>query len=83
MNIDKILIKKVDNENKVKAYVNFVINDCFVVCDVRIIEGKDRLFIAMPSKKDKKGFRDICHPITKSFRQELEKLIIDEYIKLD
>ena len=81
MKIDKIEINKMDNEGKVKAYVSFVINDCFAVHDARIIEGNNGLFVAMPSRKTTNGFKDVCHPITTDFRKEIDRLIIDEYNK--
>lgn len=81
MKIGNIVINKVENEGKVKAYVTFVINDSFVVHDARIIEGNNGLFVAMPSRKIANGFKDICHPITQELRQEINRIIIDEYNK--
>lgn len=80
MKISNILINKVDEE-RVKAYVTFVINDNFAIHDARIIEGNNGLFVAMPSRKTNTGFKDICHPITSELRQEIEYLIIKEYNK--
>lgn len=79
MKIDKIVINKIEKGTKVKAYVSFVLNDCFAVHDARIIDGKKGLFIAMPSKKYNDGFKDVCHPTNQEFREELEKKIFDEY----
>lgn len=50
-------------EDKLKAFVSIIIDDCFVVSDIKIIEGTQGLFVSMPSKKRKNGsFRDIAHP---------------------
>ena len=79
MNITEIKVHPV-NEEKLKAYVTVVIDDCFVVRDIKIIEGHSGLFVAMPSKKRKDGqFKDIAHPLNKETRDELEKLILSEY----
>ena len=79
MNITEIKVHPV-NEEKLKAYVTVVIDDCFVVRDIKIIEGHSGLFVAMPSKKRKDGqFKDIAHPLNKETRDELEKLIFSEY----
>lgn len=81
MKIDKIVINKKEDEGNVKAYVTFILNECFAVHDARIIEGSKGLFVAMPSKKTINGFKDVCHPITQDLRQEIEHAILDEYKK--
>lgn len=80
MKIGNIVINKVD-EGKVKAYVTFVLNDNFAVHDARIIEGNKGLFVAMPSRKTTNGFKDVCHPITQELRQEIDRIILEEYNK--
>jgi stage V sporulation protein G len=68
------------NEDRLKAYVTIVIDNCFVVRDLKVILGNTGLFVAMPSKKKKDGtFKDIAHPLDANTREELEKLIFDEY----
>lgn len=79
MKVDNISIKKIENEGNVKAYVSFVIDDCFAVHNSRIINGLNGLFVAMPSHKTAKGFADICHPITQEARSLIEKTIIEKY----
>ena len=83
MRKDKISINitKIQETGKVKAYVTFLLNDCFIVHDARIIEGDHGLFVAMPSRKTNSGFKDICHPITKDLRESIEYAIIAEYQK--
>lgn len=79
MKISNIVINKIDNNGKVKAYVTFVLNESFAIHDARIIEGNKGLFVAMPSRKSENKFKDICHPITQELREEIDKAILDEY----
>ncbi len=80
MEITDIRIRKVSAEGKLKAYVTVTFDDCFVVHNVKIIEGKNGAFIAMPSRKTKKGeYKDVAHPINSDFRGELQDRILEEY----
>jgi len=68
------------NEDKLKAYVTVIFDNCFVVRDLKIISGNTGLFVAMPSKKRKDGtFRDIAHPLNSEMRSELEKKVLSVY----
>lgn len=68
------------NEDKLKAYVTIIFDNCFVVRDLKIINGNTGLFVAMPSKKRKDGtFRDIAHPLNSEMRSALEKKILQSY----
>ncbi len=68
------------NEEKLKAYATITFDDCFVVRDLKIINGNSGLFVAMPSKKRKDGsFKDIAHPLNNEFRAKLEKVVLDAY----
>lgn len=68
------------NEDKLKAYVTIVVEDSFVIRDLKIIRGKSGLFVAMPSKKCKNGlFRDIAHPLNQDIRSYLEEKIFQTY----
>ncbi len=68
------------NEERLKAYVAITIDDCFVVRDLKIIQGPSGLFVAMPSKKRKDGqFRDIAHPLNQDTRAMLEDMIFAAY----
>ena len=68
------------NEDKLKAYVTIIFDNCFVVRDLKIINGNTGLFVAMPSKKRKDGtFRDIAHPLNSDMRNSIEKRILVEY----
>ena len=80
MDITDIRIRKVGTEGKLKAYVTVTFDDCFVVHNVKIIEGKNGAFIAMPSRKTKKGeYKDVAHPINSDFRGMLQDRILQEY----
>jgi len=68
------------NEDKLKAYVTIIFDNCFVVRDLKIINGNTGLFVAMPSKKRKDGtFRDIAHPLNSELRASIEKKILQVY----
>jgi len=67
-------------EEKLKAFVSVIFDDCFVVSDIKIIEGGSGLFVSMPSKKRKNGtFRDIAHPLNNETRRRFEEQIIASY----
>ncbi len=68
------------NEEKLKAFASIIFDDCFVVSDIKIIQGAHGLFISMPSKKRKNGmFRDIAHPLNTEMRTRIEEQIIEKY----
>ena len=68
------------HEDKLKAYVTIIFDNCFVVRDLKIISGNTGLFVAMPSKKRKDGtFRDIAHPLNAEMRSSIEKKILLVY----
>ena len=71
-----------DNDSKMKAIASVVIDECFAINDIRIIEGENGLFAAMPSRKISNGsYKDVAHPITKECRQMFENAILEEYKK--
>ena len=80
MQITETRIRKVLSEGKLKAYVTVTFDDCFVVHNVKIIEGKTGLFIAMPSRKTGTGdYKDVAHPISPEFRADMQAKILAEY----
>ena len=80
MQITELRIRKVEDEGKLRAYVTVTFDNCFVVHNVKIIEGKSGLFIAMPSRKTANGeYKDVAHPISPEFRTELQNKIVSEY----
>ncbi|MDR3605941.1 MAG: septation regulator SpoVG [Oligoflexia bacterium] len=69
------------NEEKLKAYITVVLENCFVVRDLKVIHGSAGLFVAMPSKRRKDGtFKDIAHPLNQETRTAMEKIILDAYL---
>ena len=82
MNITDVRIRKVAEEGKMKAVVSITFDDEFVVHDIKIIDGQNGLFVAMPSRKDETGiFRDIVHPISPDARKLVEDQILDAYTR--
>jgi len=82
MEITDIRIRQVTADGKLKAYVTVTFDDCFVVHNVKVIEGKNGAFIAMPSRKTKTGeYKDVAHPINSAFRGLLQDRILEEYQK--
>lgn len=70
------------NEEKLKAYISITLDDSLVVRNLRIIDGDQGLFVAMPSRKQKNGqFKDIVHPINQEARHQLEQTVFEAYKK--
>ncbi|HOE57537.1 MAG TPA: septation regulator SpoVG [Bacillota bacterium] len=83
MDITDVRIRKVNVEGKMKAVVSVTFDNEFVVHDIKVIEGQEGLFIAMPSRKTPDGeFKDIAHPINSSTRERLQTSILEEYEKV-
>ena len=83
MDITDVRIRKVDDEGKMKAIVSITFDDEFVVHDIKIIEGQNGPFIAMPSRKMSEGdFRDIAHPLVSETRNKIRDAIFEEYEKV-
>ncbi len=80
MNITDVRVRKVNQEGKMKAVVSITIENAFVVHDIKVIEGENGLFIAMPSRKTTTGeFKDIAHPINSSSREIIQTAILSKY----
>ncbi|MDD5789333.1 MAG: septation regulator SpoVG [Spirochaetia bacterium] len=80
MEVSELRIRKVTAEGKLKAYVTVTFDGVFVVHNVKIIEGKTGLFIAMPSRRTANGeYKDVAHPISPEFRAALQEKILAEY----
>ena len=80
MQITDIKVRKVSQEGKMKAVFSVTFDDAFVVHDIKVIEGKEKLFAAMPSRKSADGtYRDIVHPITSDMRDVLQSAILEKY----
>lgn len=79
--ITDIKITKIENVNpRLKGIANIVIDDTFAIHNIRIIEGDNNLFLAMPSRKTVTGeYTDICHPINHETRKYIEEMILSAY----
>jgi stage V sporulation protein G len=79
MDISEVKVFPIQEE-KLKAFVSIVFDHCFMVNDIKIIQGKDGLFISMPSRKKKNGeFKDVAHPLNNETRRMIETKILAEY----
>ena len=84
MNITDVRIRKIDDEGKMKAVASVTFDGEFVVHDIKVIDGRNGLFIAMQSKKMGEGdFRDIAHPLTSETRNKIKEAILDAYDNID
>ncbi len=82
MNITDVRIRKLREEGKMKAVVSLTFDDAFVVHDIKVIEGQNGLFVAMPSRKvGESDYRDIAHPINQETRSMIQDIIFAEYEK--
>lgn len=80
MRVTDVRIRKITNEGRMKAIVSITIDDQFVVHDVRVIEGNNGLFVAMPSKRTPDGeFKDIAHPINTETRELIQAAVLTAY----
>ena len=80
LEITDIRVKTISTDNKMKAVVSVTFDNAFVVHDIKIIEGQDKLFTAMPSRKTPEGeYKDIAHPINSEMRNDLEEKILAKY----
>ncbi len=81
MKITSVNVRKVEKEDsRMRGTASVLIDDCFAIHDIRIIEGDNGLFIAMPSRKTATGgYRDIAHPINQEARKMFEDEILEAY----
>ena len=81
MEITSVNVHKVEKEDsRMKAYASVLLDDCFIIRDLKVIEGENGLFVAMPSRKTPTGlFHDIVHPINQETRKKFEEAILEAY----
>lgn len=81
MKITSVNVRKVEKEDsRMKGIASVLLDDCFAIHDIRIIEGDNGLFIAMPSRKTATGtYRDIAHPINQETRKLFEEAVVEAY----
>lgn len=78
--VTDVRLRRVSAEGKMRAIASITFNEEFVVHDVRIIDGNNGLFVAMPSKRTAEGeFRDIAHPINSTTREKIQAAVLKEY----
>ena len=82
MSITEIKIRRTFAEGRLKAVVSVTLDNCIAIHELKIIQGNDRLFVAMPSRMDDKGvFRNIIHPITFGTREAIESAVLNAYYR--
>lgn len=82
MTITDVRIRKINGDGKMKAVASVTFDDEFVVHDIKVIDGQNGLFIAMPSRKTLDGeYRDIAHPIVSETRELIQSTVLEEYNK--
>ena len=80
MKITDVRIRQVTSESRLRAVASITIDECFAVHELRIIEGKEGLFVAMPSRQVGDGtFKDIAHPINATAREKIQTAILAKY----
>lgn len=80
MHVTDVRVRKILTEGKMKAIVSVTLDDMFVIHDVKVVEGQNGLFVAMPSRKTPDGeFRDIAHPINSSAREVIQLAVLQAY----
>lgn len=80
MDITDVRIRKITQEGRMKAVVSVTFDNAFVVHDVKVVEGNNGLFVAMPSRKTPEGeFRDIAHPITAETREIIQTTVLKAF----
>jgi len=78
--VTDIRINKVEGDEKLRAFASIVIDDCFLVGDLRVLEGEEGYYIAMPSKRKRDGsYKDIAYPLNNEVRENLERQILLAY----
>ena len=83
MKITEVKVFPAKDNGRLKAYATIVFDDCFIVRDLKVIEGNKGLFVSMPSRKRKDGtFRDIVHPLNADTRKVIEEQIVEEFNKI-
>ena len=79
MQVD-VKIGSIRPEGNVKAYASVNLNGCFAIRNVKVLESSKGLFVSMPSYRAGNGeYRDICFPVTKKFREQLNGAVLDAY----
>ena len=80
LNITDVRITKIEGDEKLRAFAAIVLDDCFLVGDLRVVEGEEGYFVAMPSKRKRDGsFKDIAFPLANDTREDIEQKVLRAY----
>lgn len=80
MKVTDVRMRKLVTDSRMKALASITLDEAFVIHDLRVIDGNNGLFVAMPSKRTSDGeFRDIAHPINSEMRQEIQEAVMKVY----
>ena len=80
MEVTDVRLRRVNTEGRMRAIASITLDDEFVVHDIRVIDGNNGLFVAMPSKRTPDGeFRDIAHPINSNTRNKIQEAVLEAY----
>lgn len=80
MEISDIKIRKTMHDGRLRAVVSITIDNAIAIHDIKLVQGDERLFVAMPSRREDSGvFRDIIHPISSEIREKMEEKILAAY----
>ena len=80
LEISDIKIRKTMHEGRLRAVVSITIDNAIAIHDIKLVQGDERMFVAMPSRREDSGiFRDIIHPISSNVREEIEEKILNAY----
>lgn len=83
MEVTDVRLRRVNTDGRMRAIASITLDDEFVVHDIRVIDGNNGLFVAMPSKRTPDGeFRDIAHPINSGMRNKIQDAVLAEYHRL-
>ena len=83
MEITDVRLRRVNTQGRMKAIASITLDKEFVVHDIRIIDGNNGLFVAMPSKRTPDGeFRDIAHPINSGTRGKIQDAVLKEFRRI-
>ena len=80
INITDVRIKVLDNESRVRAIASITLDSCFVIHEIKVIDGKNGLFVIMPGKKAADGtFKDVAHPLDIETRTAIQNAVLSAY----
>ena len=80
VNVTDVRVRRINQEGRMKAIVSVTVDDAFVIHDVKVVEGQNGLFVAMPSRKMPDGdYRDIAHPINSEARSIIQQHVLEAY----